>query len=117
MANNNTVKLVGNIGSEAHIIKTEERTFASFSIATTDSYKDQDDNWLEKDTIWHNLVAFNPKLVEALKAFKKGTRLEVTGSLSYRDFQIEDNGRPITKKEASIVAYKVEQAPLTKKTT
>jgi single-strand DNA-binding protein len=115
MANNNTVKLIGNIGSEARIIETEDRTFASFSIATTDSYKDQDGNWQEKDTIWHDVVAFSPKLVQALKAFKKGTRLEVTGALSYRDFQVDDNGKVITKKEASIVAYKVEQAPLTKK--
>lgn len=116
MAYNNSVQLTGNTGAEVRIIETENRKFAAFSIATTDSYKDQDDNWQEKETVWHNVVAFNPKLIEMLKSLKKGTRLSITGSLSYRPFEVQDGeGKTITKKEASIVAGKIEQAPLVKK--
>lgn len=116
MAINNTVKLIGNTGSEVKIIETEGKNFAAFSLATTDSYKDKEtDEWKDKETIWHDVIVFNPKLIEALKVFKKGTRLEVIGSLSYRAFQIKDEDKVITKREASVIANKVEEAPLVKK--
>ncbi len=117
MAINNIVTLIGNTGSEAKILEKEGKRFAAFSLATTDSYKDsQTEEWKDKTTLWHDVIVFNPKLVEQLKAFKKGTRLEITGSLSYRDFKVNDEGKVITKREASIIANKVDQAPLVKKT-
>ena len=116
MAHNNTVILVGNLGSEARIIAKDEYTFAAVSLATTDSYKDENDNWQEKETIWHNLVAFNPRVIEEIKSLKKGTRIKVTGTLTYRPFEVVNgDGQIITKKEASVVAGKVEMAPLLKK--
>lgn len=116
MAQNNTVILIGNMGSEARIIKTEGRDFVGFSLATTDSYKDDKGEWQEKETVWHNILAFNPKVVEMLKAFKKGSRLTVTGSLSYRPFEVVNgDGEVITKKEASIIVSKIELTPLVKK--
>ena len=85
-------------------------------IATTDSYKDKEtEEWKDKETIWHDILVFNPNLIQQIKDYKKGTRLKITGSLSYRDFKISDNGKEIKKKEASIIATKVEQAPLVKK--
>ena len=116
MAYNNTVQLIGNTGAEVRIVETENSIFAAFSIATTDSYKDQDDNWQDKETVWHDIIAFNPKLIEMLKSLKKGTRLEIIGTLSYRPFEVQNGeGNTITKKEASIVAGKIEMAPLAKK--
>lgn len=116
MAINNTVTLTGNMGSETRIIATEENTFAAVSLATTDSYQDDDGNWHDKETIWHNILAFNPRVIEELKALKKGTRIRVTGSLYYRPFEVVNgDGEVITKKEASIVAAKVELAALPKK--
>ena len=117
MAINNTIKLIGTTGSEVKVIENEGKTFAAFSLATTDSYKDKaTEEWKDKETIWHDVIVFNPKVIEQLKAFKKGTRLEIVGSLSYRDFKVQDEGKVITKKEAKIIANKVEQAPLVKKT-
>jgi len=116
MAINNQVILTGNTGSEVRILESDNNQFAALSLATTDSYKDKDDNWQEKDVIWHDVVAFSPTIIESLKAFKKGTRLKITGTLSYRPFEVKDkDGKVITKKEVSIIARKVEQAPLTKK--
>ncbi|MEL7005376.1 MAG: single-stranded DNA-binding protein [Bacteroidota bacterium] len=116
MAINNTVKLIGNMGSEARIIENEETTFAAFSLATTDSYKDQNDEWQDKETLWHNILIFNPRLIELFKSLKSGTRLEITGSLSYRPFEVvSGEGEVFTKKEASIIAGKVEMAPIFKK--
>lgn len=116
MAINNTVELIGNIGSKVKIIETETSTFASFSIATTDSYQDKEtEEWKERETIWHDVVAFNPKLIEALKAFDKGARLKITGTLTYRPFSVQLDGKTFDKREASVIARKVEQAPLVKK--
>ena len=116
MAINNTIKLTGNTGSEVKIIDNNGKPFAAFSLATTDSYKEKESGeWKDKETIWHDVIAFNPKLIEQLKAFKKGTRLDITGSLSYREFKVQDEGKVITKKEARVIAHKAEQAPLVKK--
>ena len=117
MAINNTVQLIGNTGSEVKVIEMEGgKNFAAFSIATADSYQDREtDEWKDKETIWHEVIAFSPKVIEQLKSFKKGTRLKVIGSLSYRDFRILEEGKEITKKEARVITNTVEQAPLIKK--
>jgi single-strand DNA-binding protein len=116
MAINNSVKLIGNIGSEVKVIEGGSKTFAALSLATTDSYKDKEtEEWKEKETVWHNVVAFSPSIIEQLKSFKKGARLEILGSLSYREFELTIDDKSIKKKEASIIANKVTEAPLLKK--
>lgn len=115
MALNNVVILTGNIGGEARILEQKGKAFAAFSIATQDSYKDENEEYQTKAAIWHNVLVFSPKLVELTKAFKKGTRLEVTGSLSYREFSHKPKGgKTIKKREASIIARKIEPKPLVK---
>lgn len=120
MANNNTVTLTGNIGSEANIHIAEEggQEFASFSLATTDSYKDDNEEWVQMDTIWHQVLVFNPRLVQMLKSLKKGTRIELTGSLSYRTFAAAlDDGSSVQKKEVTVIGRAIELKPLAKKKT
>jgi single-strand DNA-binding protein len=117
MANNATVELIGNLGSEVRIIETDEYKFAGVSLATTDSYKDEKTGeWKNKETLWHDLVAFSPTAIEILKGLNTKARIKVIGTLSYRPFEVMDGeGQIITKKEASIIVRKVEQAPLPKK--
>ncbi|MEM8527989.1 MAG: single-stranded DNA-binding protein [Bacteroidota bacterium] len=118
MAINNTVELIGNMNTKGvRIIESEDKkTFAAFSLATNDSYKDKDGNWQDKKEIWHDIVAFSPALIQILKGFNEKARIKVTASLSYRTFEVQDaDGQIIKKKEASIIARKIEQAPITKK--
>jgi single-stranded DNA-binding protein len=116
MAINNIITLTGNLGAEADIIETDNTTFAAIRLATTDSYKDEEaDKWVELETIWHDVVTFSPVLIQVLKSLKTGTRIKVEGSLNYRPYPIMHEGKEITKKEASIVARKIELAPLVKK--
>lgn len=115
MAYNNTVILTGNMGAAAKIVEKEKTSFAAFSLATTDSYKDKDGNWQNKEAVWHDVVTFNTKLIERLKKLDTKSRIKVTGALSYRFFEASVKGdKPIKKKEASIIAYKIELAPLVK---
>jgi len=119
MAINNTVELTGNMGAEPRFVETEGSKFASFTIYTTDSYKDEElDEWKDKKSVYHNIIAFNPTIIEVLRGLKTKARLRVTGSLSYREFKIiGEDGNEFTKREASIIAKKIEQAPLVKKNT
>ena len=113
MSFNNTVTLIGNMGSEAKIIAQHGKNFAAVSLATTDQYKDETGDWVSKETLWHNVLVFNPRVIEELKALKKGTRIKVTGELSYRSFEVsDDEGNQFQKQEASVVAKKIELAPL-----
>lgn len=117
MAINNTVILTGNTGADAQVIETGNTTFAAVRLATTDSYQDEDGNWKDLETIWHDVITFNPKIIQVLKSLKTGTRIKVTGSLSYRPYEVMIEDKKIQKKEASIIAKKVEMAPLAKKST
>lgn len=125
MAINNTIELIGNMNKNGvRIINTEESTFATLSLATTDSYKDEESGeWKSKDTIWHDLIAFSPSVIEILKGLNSKARVKIIGTLSYRTFpveiELEEDGKSVTKvinkKEASIIVKRVEQAPLPKK--
>ena len=117
MAINNTVELIGNIGSKAKIIETESSTFAVFSIATTDSYQNKEsEEWKNKDSIWHEVICFSPNLIERIRAFDTGARLKIIGTLSYRPYPVQLDGKTFNKREANDIARSVEQAPLVKKT-
>ena len=118
MAINNNVTLIGNMGSDARIqkISKDDREFAALSLATTDSYQNEAEEWIDKETLWHNILAFSPTAIAMLKSLKKGTRIKVEGSLSYRPYDVlTGEGEVITKKEASIIVRKVELAPLVKR--
>lgn len=118
MANNNQVTLIGNMGSESQELESHSdgRKFAAVSVATTDSYKNDSGEWIDKETIWHNVVAFSPSVIAVLKGLKKGTHIKIEGAIAYRPYDVVNGeGEVITKKEASIVARRVEQAPLVKK--
>jgi single-strand DNA-binding protein len=118
MAINNMVTLIGNMGSDVRIQTTskEEKEFAAVSLATTDSYQNEAEEWIDKETVWHNILAFSPTVIAMFKSLKKGSRIKVEGSLSYRPYDVVNgDGEVITKKEASIIARKVELAPLVKK--
>jgi len=119
MAYNSTVELIGNMNkSGVRLIKTEESKFAAFSLATTDTYKDKESGeWINKETVWHDLIVFNPKVIDALNELDSKSRIKVTGTLSYRpltvEIDVEEGGKSstkvITKKEASILVRKFEQ--------
>lgn len=114
MAKYNHVELIGNMGSEARIVLSEDkRPMAAFSLATQDSFKNKDGEWKIKQPIWHNILTFNPYEIEKLKSLKVGSRIQVIGSISYRDYEaLIEKGKTVKKKEASIIADKIEFSPL-----
>lgn len=111
MAQNNQIILIGNLGQDP-VVKTDSqgREFIYFTLCTRDSYKDQNDQWVEKAPQWHTIFAFSPTVQEHAKYFSQGQRLKVQGSLTYQTSGQDENGYDL--KQASITARRIEAAPL-----
>lgn len=85
----NQVILIGNVGKD-----TEVRTLdsgikvATFSLATSEGgYSKQDGTEVPEKTQWHNVVAWRNLATLAEKVAKKGEKITVIGSISYREYE------------------------------
>jgi len=87
----NKVMLVGNLGKDPEVRYTGSGVaVATFSVATNESWKDQDGNAQER-TEWHNIVAWR-KLAEICGQYlKKGSKIWLEGRLQYRTYD-DKNG-------------------------
>ncbi len=114
---NNLVVLTGNTGSEAEEYESSRTgdKFVALSLYTSNNYTDDDGNLQEFDSTLHNIVAYDPVVMKQLLSYKSGVRLRIEGKLTYRPFEVEIDGKLVEKKEASIVAKKVETAVLPSK--
>jgi len=77
----NKVMLIGHVGKDPEIRSTQGgNTVASFSIATTEKWKDKSGDKMEK-TEWHNVTVF-AKLADIVSQYvKKGSKLYIEGKL------------------------------------
>jgi single-strand DNA-binding protein len=82
----NKVILVGHLGKDPEI-KYLEGNIAkvSFSLATSESYKDKSGNKVEH-TEWHNIVMWRGLAENAEKMLKKGTLVYLEGKLQTRNW-------------------------------
>lgn len=112
MTYNNTVTLIGHLGAEAEEKESDKSKFCILRLATAERYKDEEGEWQDTATEWHEVLAFDPVVISSARALKSGARIRMTGKLSYRDVPIMWKGKETTKKEVSIVAKKIELAPL-----
>lgn len=89
----NKVILVGNVGQDPEVKNTQDgRELATFSIATSESWKDKSSGEKKEKTEWHRVVVFSQGLVGIVKNYvKKGTKLYVEGQLVTRKWS-DSNG-------------------------
>lgn len=114
MAYNSTTTLTGNIGGEIRFYEgTEKKSFATFRLATADSYQDEQENWVQKETEWHTIKVFSPYLISQLKSLQHNARIKITGKNDYEEFQaLLEDGRVVKKNHCSVIAKKLEMATL-----
>ncbi|RLD89730.1 MAG: single-stranded DNA-binding protein [Bacteroidetes bacterium] len=96
MAGLNKVILIGRIGKDPDTYSFDDGTKKiSFSLATTESYKDRNSgDWVEQ-TEWHNIVGYR---FLADKNFAKGDLVYVEGKIKTRKYSDRDgNERYITE--------------------
>jgi single stranded DNA-binding protein (ssb) len=82
----NSVQLIGNLGKDPEVKTFNKSKKASFSIATTDQYKNPQGE-LVKDTQWHNVVIWGKLADVAGKYLKKGSHVAVEGKLVHRVYE------------------------------
>lgn len=92
----NSVQLIGRLGKDPEIKAFEKSKKASFSLATTDSYKNQKGEKVE-DTQWHNVVIWGKLADVAGKYLKKGQEICVEGKLVHRAYDSKGEKRFYTE--------------------
>lgn len=82
----NKVTLIGNVGKDPEIRSMQDgREVASFSLATSDFWKDKNTGERRERTEWHRVVVFAQPLINLIKSYiNKGSRLYVEGALQTR---------------------------------
>ena len=92
----NKVILVGNLGKDPELRYTPSgAAVATFSIATTDRFKDKDGN---QKTEWHNIVAWRQLAEICGKYLHKGKQVYIEGRIQTRSYDDRDgNKRYITE--------------------
>ncbi len=83
----NHVQLIGRLGQDPEL-KTfgDNRQKASFSLATTDTYKNAKGEKVQ-DTQWHNIIIWGKLANIAGQYLKKGSEVVIEGSLTYRQYE------------------------------
>jgi len=84
----NSVNLIGRLGKAPEVKTFSGKKKASFSIATTDSYKNAKGEKVE-DTQWHNLVIWGKLAEVAEKYLKKGSEVVIEGKLVHRVYETD----------------------------
>jgi single-strand DNA-binding protein len=83
----NKVILVGHVGQDVELKYTPSGVaVATFSLATSESWKDQDGSKQEKTT-WHNIVVWRKLAEIAAEYVKKGARLYVEGKIDNQTYE------------------------------
>jgi single-strand DNA-binding protein len=82
----NKVILIGNVGAEPEIRRTQDgRPIANLRIATSESWRDKNSGERKEKTEWHRVVVFNEGLCKVVEQYvKKGSKLYIEGALQTR---------------------------------
>lgn len=92
----NKVTLVGNVGKDPEVRYIDNDTaVASFSVATSESYKDKSGEWQTK-TEWHNIVTWRNTAKYVESKVKKGMQIYVEGKLTTRTWDDKEGNKRYT---------------------
>ena len=85
----NSVQLIGRLGKDPEVKSFGSgKKMASFSIATSDSYKNAKGEKVE-DTQWHNIVIWGKLADVAGQYLKKGAEVALEGKLVHRMYETD----------------------------
>ncbi|MDQ2080503.1 single-stranded DNA-binding protein [Xanthobacteraceae bacterium Astr-EGSB] len=88
----NKAILVGHLGADPEIRSTQGgNKVATFSLATSESWRDKATGERKEHTDWHRLVVWNEALVKVVEQYlKKGSKVYVEGIIRTRKYQGND---------------------------
>jgi len=84
----NKVILIGNLGRDPEVRRMNSGdSVVSFSLATTESWRDKATGERKDRTEWHNVVIFNEALGKIAEQYcKKGAKIYLEGQLQTREY-------------------------------
>ncbi len=90
----NKVILVGNLGADPEIRRTQDgRPIANLNVATSETWRDRNSGERKEKTEWHRVVIFNEGLCKVAEQYlKKGAKVYIEGALQTRKWQ-DQNGQ------------------------
>ncbi|MCL2469062.1 MAG: single-stranded DNA-binding protein [Alphaproteobacteria bacterium] len=94
----NKVILIGNLGRDPEVRAFQNGgRVASFSIATSESWKDRATGERRDKTEWHRISVMNENLVQVCERYlKKGAKVYIEGQLETRKWQDKDGAERTT---------------------
>jgi single-strand DNA-binding protein len=94
----NKVILIGNLGKDPEVRAFQNGgRVCSFSVATSENWKDKTTGERKDKTEWHKVEIFNDRLVEvAEKYLKKGAKVYIEGQLETRKWTDKDGQEKYT---------------------
>ena len=104
----NKVMLIGNLGKEPEVSHLDSGiAVASFSIATTERYKDKATGEQKENTEWHNIICWR-RLAEIVEQYvHKGSQIFIEGKLRTRSYH-DGKNRDILRYTTEVVADNIQ---------
>ena len=92
MSSVNKVILIGNLGKDPEVRRMNSGDqIVSFSVATSETWRDKNSGERKEKTEWHNVVIFNENLGKVAEQYcKKGTKVYLEGQIQTRKWQDKD---------------------------
>ena len=109
--------LMGYLGEDAKPVTKDGKNFTVLKVATNDSYPVKEGEitkWKKKETVWHDVLVFNPSASRFANELKKGDKVEVSGPISYRNFKDE---KGFNRPQATIIGDLISKIEYAKKET
>ena len=105
----NKVILVGNVGRDPEVRRLNSgEPVASFSVATSETWRDKASGERRERTEWHNIVIFNESLAKIAEQYlKKGSKVYIEGQLQTRKYT-DKNGQERQTTEVVLQRYRGE---------
>lgn len=105
----NKVILVGNVGRDPEVRRLNSgEPVASFSVATSETWRDKASGERRERTEWHNVVIFNENLAKIAEQYlKKGSKVYLEGQLQTRKYN-DKNGQERQTTEVVLQRYRGE---------
>jgi single-strand DNA-binding protein len=98
MAGVNKVILVGNLGKDPEVRRTQSgEPIVNFSVATSESWRDKNSGERKEKTEWHRVVIFNEHIAKVAEQYlRKGSKVYLEGQLSTRKWTDKDGQEKYT---------------------
>jgi len=82
----NKLIIMGNLGKDPEAKQASNgNSFCTFSVATSESWKDKTTGDKQTKTQWHNCISYGKQSEVICNYFKKGSKILVVGAVEYSE--------------------------------